>query len=340
MIRVLGVIPARLASTRLPRKVLRAIAGRPMLAWVVDAVSACPQLQQWVVAADSEEVMAVCRENGWPAVLTSSALASGSDRVFAISHLYPAQIYVNIQADEPLLRPEHLTALLEPFARAEVEVSTLKTRCAPENLTNPNVVKVVTAPDNRALYFSRATLPYQRDTNPAPPAQIWKHLGLYAYRLSALQRFQAAPPQPLELIEKLEQLRFLELGINIHVAETEYDTVGVDTEADLERAAELLREQKAFRPAADPQPGNNRNQGEQGSQPPLPRLSAALAAIWQRSQPEVIERLATLGMFGFPQGTELARQLEQQFELDQPDATTLGKLTHDLREAVFPGKKP
>ena len=240
MPRILGVIPAHLASTRLPRKVLRPIAGRPMLAWVFAAARACPQLDELLIATDSEEVLAVCREHGWPAMMTSPELASGSDRVYAVSRLHPAEIYVNIQADEPLLRPEHLTALLTPFADPGIQVSTLKVACTAENLGNPNAVKVVTAPDHRALYFSRATIPHQRDPSPNEQTKVWKHLGLYAYRHAALQRFQAASPQPLELTEKLEQLRFLELGIPIHVAETEYDTIGVDTEEDLEQVSRLL----------------------------------------------------------------------------------------------------
>ena len=184
----------------------------------------------------------LCHQQGWPALLTAPTLASGTDRVYAVSHQHPAEIYVNIQADEPLLRPEHLTALLNPFADPEVQVSTLKVACTPENLTNPNAVKVVATSSGRALYFSRATIPCQRDAGPgsAPPV-VWKHLGLYAYRHAALERFQATPPQPLELTEKLEQLRFLELGIPIHVAETEFDTIGVDTEADLEQVSLLLQ---------------------------------------------------------------------------------------------------
>ena len=116
MIRTLGVIPARLASTRLPRKVLRPIAGRPMLAWVVAAARACPQLSDVVVATDSDEVEALCRANDWPVLMTSPELPSGSDRVHAVAQLRPAEIYVNIQGDEPLLRPEHLSALLAPFS--------------------------------------------------------------------------------------------------------------------------------------------------------------------------------------------------------------------------------
>ena len=236
-LRTLAVIPARLASTRLPRKVLREIGGKPMLAWVYEAARACPQLDDVLIAVDSDEVMALCRRNGWPAVMTSPDLASGSDRVHAVALTHPAEIYVNLQGDEPTLRPEHLTALLAPFAREDVAVTTLKVRCADENLTNPNAVKVVCALNSRALYFSRATLPYDRDGN-APP--VWKHIGLYAYRAAALRTFHALPPSPLELTERLEQLRFLENGIAVHVAETAFDTIGVDTEEDLLRAEQML----------------------------------------------------------------------------------------------------
>ncbi len=236
--RHLAIIPARLASTRLPRKVLREIAGRPMLAWVYEAARACPQLDGVLIAADSEEVMAVCAENGWPAILTSPDLPSGSDRVHAVAQLYPAEIYVNIQADEPLLHPDHITTLLQPFANPEVQVTTLKTLCTPENLDNPNAVKVVTTPADRALYFSRATIPYDRENAGTP---IFKHLGLYAYRAEALNRFHALAPSPLELSERLEQLRFLEHGISIHVAETPHDTIGVDTEEDLVLVSTLLK---------------------------------------------------------------------------------------------------
>ena len=174
------------------------------------------------------------------------ALASGTDRVHAVAGLHPAEIYVNIQADEPLLEPAHLTALLAPFADPEVQVSTLRVPCTAENLTNPNAVKVVATTGNRALYFSRATIPFERDKpHPGSPgAPVWKHLGLYAYRREALERFHGTPPQPLELLEKLEQLRFLELGIPIHVAESTRDTVGVDTEADLQAVERILLARK------------------------------------------------------------------------------------------------
>ena len=235
---VLGVIPARLASTRLPRKVLRAIAGRPMLAWVYEAAKKCPQLDNVLVATDSEEVADLCRRNGWPFQLTSTDLPSGTDRLHAVAQLIDAGIYVNIQGDEPLLRPEHLASLLNPFADERVEVTTLKVVCTLENIANPNAVKVVTTAEGRALYFSRATIPYDRD-GAAP--QYWKHLGLYAYRKSALDRFPTLPHRTLEQAERLEQLRFLENGIHIHVEPTPFDTIGVDTEDDLRRVEEMLR---------------------------------------------------------------------------------------------------
>jgi 3-deoxy-manno-octulosonate cytidylyltransferase (CMP-KDO synthetase) len=239
--RVLGVIPARLASSRLPRKVLRNLLGEPLLTWVYRAAQACPGLDDVVIAADSAEVRALCDANGWPCILTSPDLPSGTDRLFAVSRELLADIYVNIQGDEPLLHPDHITALLSPFAADHVDVTTLKVRCRPEDVANPNAVKVVCAADGRALYFSRAAIPYDRDST--APAEYWKHLGLYAYRRPALARFAALSPSPLEQTERLEQLRLLENGVALYVAETTHDTVGVDTEDDLRRVEEILRSQ-------------------------------------------------------------------------------------------------
>jgi 3-deoxy-manno-octulosonate cytidylyltransferase (CMP-KDO synthetase) len=219
-----------------------------MLAWVYEAATACPQLDRVVIATDSAEVVDFCLQNNFPVQLTAADLPSGTDRVHAVAQQIPADIYVNIQGDEPLLKPEHLTALLRPFSQPEVEVSSLKVLCSLENIANPNAVKVVTDTNGRALYFSRATIPYDRDgqsrdlqaRNTAPP-QYWKHIGLYAYRKAALQRFPTLPPSTLEQTERLEQLRFLENGIDIHVEPTDFDTIGVDTEEDLHRVEALLR---------------------------------------------------------------------------------------------------
>jgi 3-deoxy-manno-octulosonate cytidylyltransferase (CMP-KDO synthetase) len=240
-LRTLGVIPARLASTRLARKVLREIAGRPMLAWVYDAAKACPQLDDVVVATDSDEVVALCRSRNWRVELTSPELPSGTDRVHAVAQRIDAEIYVNIQGDEPLLLPSHIAALLGPFAHQHVDVSTLKVLCTPENVENPNAVKVVTAKDGRALYFSRATIPHDRDQH---GATYWKHIGLYAFRKAALNRFAELAPSPLEMTERLEQLRLLENGFSLYVAETEFDTVGVDVAEDLARVEAILLAQR------------------------------------------------------------------------------------------------
>jgi 3-deoxy-manno-octulosonate cytidylyltransferase (CMP-KDO synthetase) len=209
-----------------------------MLAWVFEAATACPQLDRVLIATDSDEVADLCHQNGWPVQLTSPDLPSGTDRIHAVSQQIHADIYVNIQGDEPLLKPQHISALLQPFARPHVEVSTLKVLCSEENIGNPNAVKVVTAADGRALYFSRATIPYDRD---GPSPNYWKHIGLYAYRKAALQQFPTLPKSTLEQTERLEQLRFLENNINIYVEPTDFDTIGVDTEEDLLRVESLLR---------------------------------------------------------------------------------------------------
>ncbi len=242
--RVVGVIPARLASTRLPHKVLRPLAGRPLLAWVHDAAERARQeglLDEVVVAVDTEEVAALCRQEGWRWEMTSSTLQSGTDRLREVTQRVPAAIYVNVQGDEPLLEVEHLRALLRPFGRAEVDVATLKVACSAENLANPNAVKVVTARDGRALYFSRATVPFDRDGDGCG-APVWKHMGVYAYRRAALERFAALPVGELERTERLEQLRFLENGLSVFVEAVERDTVGVDTEEDLLAVEAVLRD--------------------------------------------------------------------------------------------------
>lgn len=261
-VRVIGVIPARLASTRLPRKVLRAIAGKPMLAWVHQAATNACVFDRLIVATDSEEVADLCRARGWQVEMTSPDLRSGTDRVHAVAQQLAREdpredgrapsddIFVNIQGDEPLLRPEHFRALLLPFQRAEVVVSTLRTACPAHDIDNPNAVKVVVDHAGHALYFSRAAIPYDRDGTGRDGILYWKHLGLYAYRKHILDRFPDLPSSRLEAAERLEQLRLLENGIAIHVEPVEHDTIGVDTEADLETAAALLqqRERQAFAP--------------------------------------------------------------------------------------------
>jgi 3-deoxy-manno-octulosonate cytidylyltransferase (CMP-KDO synthetase) len=236
---ILGVIPARLGSTRLPRKVLRQIAGRPMVEWVWRAAAGCGLMDQVLVATDSGEVAEACAARGIPWALTSPQCASGSDRVFEVSRQIDAEIYVNIQGDEPLLTPQHFAPLLSLFRRPEVQVGTVAVPCPAADIDNPNAVKLVAAADGRALYFSRSTIPFDRDRTGF--TGYHKHLGLYAYRKPALERFASLSPSALEQIERLEQLRLLENGIDIYVGDAQGDTIGVDTEDDLQRVEAILQ---------------------------------------------------------------------------------------------------
>ena len=234
---VIAVIPARLASARLPRKMLREIGGKPLVGVVYETVRSSPLLADVVIATDSEEILEVCRRSGWKAQMTSATHRSGTERVHEISGRMPADVYINVQGDEPLTRPEHIRALLDVMKNPAVQVGTVMTPATEPDISNPNAVKVVTDSSGRALYFSRATIPFDRD---AARPRYFKHLGLYAYRKAALDQFVALPESSLEKSERLEQLRFLENGISVFVGETPYDTVGVDTEEDLRRVSEIL----------------------------------------------------------------------------------------------------
>jgi 3-deoxy-manno-octulosonate cytidylyltransferase (CMP-KDO synthetase) len=237
--KTVAVIPARLASTRLPQKMLRELSGKPLIGWAYEAVRPSPLLSDVIIATDSEVILEICHRYGWRAEMTSASHKSGTERVHEISKSLAADVYVNVQGDEPLVRLEQIATLLDVMKDQTVEVGTVKTICPPEDVQNPNAVKVVTSNDGRALYFSRATIPFDRD---ASEPRYFKHLGLYAYRKSALDWFVTEPESMLEKSERLEQLRFLENGIAIFVGETPYDSVGVDTEEDLQRVAEILRQ--------------------------------------------------------------------------------------------------
>src|SRR5258708_2404415 len=231
-----AIIPARLGSTRLSRKVLREIAGKPMVGHVYESAKKSPLLREVIIATDSEEVMQLAQTNGWNAQMTSAEHRSGTDRMYEVAQRVAADVYVNIQGDLPMVRPEHIEALLRPMARPEVMVSTIKTPCKPEEINNPNAVKVVTDKSGRALYFSRSTIPFDRDKTGT--IQYFKHLGIYAYRKPALDRFCSLPESKLEASERLEQLRLLENGIDISVEEPPFNTVELDTHEDFRRVEE------------------------------------------------------------------------------------------------------
>ncbi|HEY1676593.1 MAG TPA: 3-deoxy-manno-octulosonate cytidylyltransferase [Candidatus Sulfotelmatobacter sp.] len=237
MMNAIAVIPARLASTRLPRKMLREIHGKPLIGVVYEAVRSSTILEDVIVATDSEEILSVCRQHGWNAAMTSSSHRSGTERVHEISERRAGDVYINVQGDEPLVRPEHLASLVHVMENPAADVGTLMTPASELDVPNPNAVKVVVDKNGQALYFSRATIPFDRDgTGP----RYFKHLGLYAYRKAALDQFVRVPESSLEKSERLEQLRFLENGISIYAGETPYDSIGVDTEEDLQRVIGIL----------------------------------------------------------------------------------------------------
>ena len=233
---ILGVIPARLRSTRLPRKALRAIAGVPMVVQVFRRASRAPVLSDLLVATDSDEIVEACHAHHVPAVMTSASHPSGTDRLWEVSRARAADVYVNIQGDYPTITPGHLERLVRPFLNEpEVQVTTLKIRATRDEVESPTVNKVVTNVHGDALYFSHLPIPFDRDNRGG--VTYWKHIGLYAYRRAVLDTFHSLAPSSLERAEQLEQLRLLEAGIPIHVLETHEPIIGVDTEEDL-RAAE------------------------------------------------------------------------------------------------------
>ena len=249
MTRALIIIPARLASTRLPDKPLADIEGEPMIVHVWRRAHAA-EMGRVVVAADAEEICAAVRAAGGEALMTRPDHASGSDRVFeALSRIDPdaeAEIVVNLQGDLPTIEPALIRECASVLAAKGPDIATLAAEIQdPEERTNPNVVKIVGTPlpggnRLRALYFTRATAPHGE-------GPLFHHIGLYAYRRTALERFISLPPSYLETRERLEQLRALEDGMRIDVAVVDTVPLGVDTPADLERARQLLRKARRAR---------------------------------------------------------------------------------------------
>jgi len=236
---VIGVIPARFASVRFPGKPLAPLGGRPMVLHVWDAARAARRLGRVVVATDDGRIAACVREAGGEAVMTSPGAASGTDRVAEVARAYPADAYVNLQGDEPLMPAENVDRAVDAlFAEPGRSLATLAISAGREAAEDPDCVKVAVARDGRALYFSRSPVPYFRNGEPS----YRKHLGIYAYRASTLAEVAALPPSPLERAESLEQLRWLEAGYTIWVGEAAGDSIGVDTPADLANAERRFRE--------------------------------------------------------------------------------------------------
>jgi len=210
-----------------------------MVVYVFRLAQGCRLLSDLLVATDSDEVVEACHAYHVPSVITSSAHRSGTDRVWEVSRARVADVYVNVQGDEPLVTTGHIESLVRPFLNEpEVQVTTLKIRATPEEVPTRTANKVVTDRHGDALYFSRLPIPCDRDGRGA--VVYWKHIGMYAYRRPVLEVYHSLPPSMLEQAEQLEQLRLLEHGIPIRVLETREATIGVDTEEDLKAVVALV----------------------------------------------------------------------------------------------------
>ena len=242
--KVLCIIPARYASTRLPGKPLRDIAGKPMIVRVYERATGAQRVHEVVVATDDERIRAAVEEHGGNAVMTRADHATGTDRLAEVAAQRPdCDLIINVQGDEPLIDPAVIDALVAPFEHdTALMMATAKTEITDAaEMENPNNVKVVADRTGNALYFSRARIPYARNAG----AKVYKHIGIYAYRRDFLLAYAKMAQTELECSESLEQLRALENGYRIRVVETDAVFIGVDTEEDLAavnqaRAADTL----------------------------------------------------------------------------------------------------
>lgn len=233
------VIPARMGSTRFPGKPLVDLMGKPMVQWVVEAAAHAAIADRVIVATPDEEIIRACRSFGAEAILTRIDHPTGTDRIAEVSESVAADVYVNVQGDEPLIRPESIRACAEPLlADASVPMGSVFSECPEEEADNPAVVKVVTDLQGFALYFSRFAIPFPRSDRIAP---LKKHVGIYAYRREIVQAFSRWPQSPLERAESLEQLRFMENGIRIRMSEGSGSELAVDTPEQADEVRHILR---------------------------------------------------------------------------------------------------
>jgi 3-deoxy-manno-octulosonate cytidylyltransferase (CMP-KDO synthetase) len=241
---VLIVIPARYASVRFPGKPLADIRGKPMIQHVFEGSRRAQHASRVVVATEDERIKVAVEAAGGEAILTRADHRTGTDRVAEVAAHLPADIYINVQGDEPLIDADTIDAVAAAMLEdGSVQLATPCSAITQKNdIMDPNIVKVVRDFDENALYFSRAPIPWVRDTGARVAASHWKHIGLYGYRRDTLLEFPTLPPGELERIEQLEQLRWLENGFHMQVVETEYDPVSVDVPADVEKVEKILRE--------------------------------------------------------------------------------------------------
>lgn len=242
-IQVVGIIPARYSSTRLPGKPLADILGKPMIQHTVERARLCKSLSRVIVATDDGRIQAAVQAFGGEVVMTDPAIPSGTDRVAAVADLVPAEVYVNIQGDEPLMDPRAIDAVVELVASGRYGIGTAMTPLASmDDLANRAVVKVIADQAGRAIYFSRLPIPYGKQVGPES-GQLFlsqKHVGLYSYTRASLMKVRSLPVSRLERAESLEQLRWLEAGIPIGITEVEFHSIGVDTPEELEKVREWL----------------------------------------------------------------------------------------------------
>ncbi len=240
----MGVIPARYQSTRLPGKPLLSIAGKPMIQWVYERAQTASLLDEVLIATDDQRIFDAVKNFGGVAEMTAATHPTGTDRLAEVARRHEADLIINIQGDEPLIRGAVIDSIVRPLLEdTELPMSTAKVRLTePAQIEEPSVVKVVTDETGYALYFSRSPIPYPRKPE---TAQYWKHVGLYGYRRDFLLKYVQLPQTTIELTESLEQLRVLSYGYRIKVVEVAQDSVGVDTPADLERVRAIL-ENKSF----------------------------------------------------------------------------------------------
>lgn len=242
--RVLGVVPARYASTRFPGKIIADLAGKPLVLHAYERARAAQLLDDVIIAADDPRVAEAVAPFGARVVMTSADHPTGTDRIAEAIANDPAEIIVNIQGDEALIDPDTIDAAIRPLLeQPEIMMSTARRRITDLSLVdNPNIVKVICDQRGRAIYFSRSPIPYIRDAadRVQAPESYWQHIGLYVYRRAFLLAFADMPQTPLERLEKLEQLRAIEQGVPIAVIDTAYEGRGVDVPEDLEWARQEL----------------------------------------------------------------------------------------------------
>ncbi|MBP7217058.1 MAG: 3-deoxy-manno-octulosonate cytidylyltransferase [Candidatus Omnitrophica bacterium] len=240
----IGIIPARYSSTRFEGKVLADIMGKPMIQHVWERAKKALSLDDVFIACDDERVERVAKEFGAKVIATAKAHASGTDRICEVINPLDVKVVVNIQGDEPFMHPSMIDSIAQALLKdASFPVATIMKKIEdPAWVDDPHVVKVVVDKNNFALYFSRAGIPYRAINADIEHPVYYKHIGLYGYTKDFLFTFKNLPESSLEKTEKLEQLRILEAGFRIKVFETNYDTIGVDTPQDLEKARAFMRD--------------------------------------------------------------------------------------------------